>query len=323
MIPVISADHAMMHKQDSAGQWRPEKQLALHLRRSRLIAERGGWMMASNHSRSMRIQQVFLAGPEDVLPAKKEDENDAIKKIIRDMEKESAWHEHDADRVDLDGDRQEDLVLWWAGGELDPKTDIRLFLRGADNQLPEQPTQILRCRGLPIRVGPRQLVSPMCDLNGDGVCELVLVALKTTITSWSSLVDMAISRGVDWVFTIRFFNGRAYSKSPNAHIDMTTMLPAEIGVPELFLVDGDFNGDGRRDVLVKRSVNQWDVFLSSAGAGWFAAKPALTLETPMEGYFDIQDLNGDGLSDMAFYNRDEAHIQIFLSSPRQNKGTIQ
>jgi hypothetical protein len=43
----------------------------------------------------------------------------------------------------------------------------------------------------------------------------------------------------------------------------------------------------------------------------------------MEGYFDIQDLNGDGLSDMAFYNRDEAHIQIFLSSPRQNKGTIQ
>ena len=57
------------------------------------------------------------------------------------------------DRVDVDGDGREDLVLWQVSGKLDIKTDIYIFLRGADQKWPERPTQVLHCRGLPIPTG--------------------------------------------------------------------------------------------------------------------------------------------------------------------------
>ena len=52
----------------------------------------------------------------------------------------------------VDGDGREDLILWQVSGKLDVKTDLYLFLRGADQKLPERPTQILHCRGFPIPV---------------------------------------------------------------------------------------------------------------------------------------------------------------------------
>ena len=132
------------------------------------------------------------------------------------------------DRVDVDGDGREDLVLWQASGKLDFKTDIYIFLRGADQKLPEQPTQVLHCRGFPIPIGSTKKRSPVHDLNGDGVCELVLLEMKTRIISESGLVETVVSHGLDWALTIRSFHHGAFSRSPDASVPVTGILLSEI-----------------------------------------------------------------------------------------------
>lgn len=320
VIPVISANQALLYQRNGAFEWSPGPPMPLHLTRTYWDANRGEWMLASTPSHSMHIRQSFLAHPGGN-PEKKA-ENGAVRKILQDMEKRDAsGRNHGMDHVDVNGDGREDLVLWQLTADPDPKTNVVVFLRDADNRLPEQPTQVLHCRGFPIPVGPQQRVSPMCDLNGDGRCELVLVALKVVITSWSSMLEMFLSHGVDWELTVRSFHRDGFSRSPDASIPMTTVLPDEQGAQQFFLIDGDFNGDGRRDVLVKRSPTQWDVFLSSTNGSWFAPQPGLTFEIPTEGHFEIKDLNGDGVSDLVVHATDEPRLFIFLSQSHQTKGT--
>jgi RHS repeat-associated protein len=72
-----------------------------------------------------------------------------------------------------------------------------------------------------------------------------------------------------------------------------------------FVKSADFDGDGRRDLLVSRSqVNGstfvWEAFLST-GSG-FASEPIATLTTsPNRWNTMVLDLNGDGLSDVLKY----------------------
>jgi hypothetical protein len=236
------------------------------------------------------------------------------------------------DRVDVNGDGRQDLVLWRLVGDLEPRTDVLVFLRDVNGRLPEQPTQVLHCRGFPLWVGDnpkagpaRRRVSPVCDLAGDGKCELVLLTLKTTLLSVSGVLDLFLSGSVNWGLTIRTFTHGAFSGSPEATIPLTTMVPVDQATPEeVFhvLIEGDFNGDGRPDILVKRSSTQWDIVFSSAD-GWFAPKPSLSFEVPVEGHLDIRDLNGDGVSDLVVQPWDEPKLCIFLSQThsrmRQNQ----
>ena len=75
------------------------------------------------------VEQSFRAKPER--EPDKEPENEAIRKIIADMKKTPRRVRPDMERVDVDGDGREDLVLWQASGKLDFKTDLYIFLRGA------------------------------------------------------------------------------------------------------------------------------------------------------------------------------------------------
>ncbi len=101
----------------------------------------------------------------------------------------------------------------------------------------------------------------MHDLDGDGYCELVLLEFKTSITSASGLVETALSHGLDWSLTIRSFHHGAFSRSPDASVPVTMVLPAEVLAGWPIFIQGDFNGDGRPDLLVRRSETQWNIFL--------------------------------------------------------------
>jgi hypothetical protein len=316
-LPVISASQVVLYQRVSAGEWQPGPPLPLQARETQWHMDRDEWRIGSTPSRSLEIHQSFQpARPAGDLEQKAEEK--AVKKSLAGKESgETLWEGFE--RVDINGDGREDLVFWRVMGDVEPKTDILVFLRRANNRLPDRPTQVLHCRGCPVQVGPkaqagprRQRMSPLCDLAGDGKYQLVLVALKATIYSYSAIVDMLLSGNLEWSLTIRNFNHGLFSLTPDAAVSFTAMTPMELAMPELFRIEGDFNGDGRPDLLVRRSPTQWDLLLSSA-QGWFTPKPAFSFEIPLDGHFDILDLNGDGLSDLVVEAWDEPKLFVFLS----------
>ena len=322
VIPVISAGQAVLYHRNSAYEWSPGPPLALDVKQSAWHANqypwRDLWALGSNPAHRLDVEQSFRAQPKRARD--KEPENEVIRKIIADMKKNAFASPPQLDRVDVDGDGREDLVLWQAGGMLDFKTDVYIFLRDADQQLPEQPTQVLHCQGFPIPIGSTYKRSLVHDLNGDGVCELVLLEIKTRIISESGLVEMVVSHGLDWALRIRSFHHGAFSRSPDASELVKGILPSEVLAGWPFLVQGDFNGDGRLDLLVRRSDTQWNIFCSTTDGHWFATQPAMTFDVPARGVIEIQDLNGDGLSDIIWHEWDKPNLSIFMSPPRQAKG---
>jgi hypothetical protein len=202
------------------------------------------------------------------------------------------------------------------------KTDIYIFLRGADQQWPARPTQVLHCRGFPIPVGSDHQWSPVHDLKGDGNSDLVLLDFKPSMASASGLVETVLSRGLDCSLTIRSVNHGAFSSSPEAAVPLTIIL-GDWGEMSSFpiSIQGDFNGDGHPDLLVRRSETQWNIFFSTNDGRWFAQQPSLTFDTPARGgFYAIKDLNGDGLTDIVWSEPEERRLSIFMSPALQAKG---
>jgi len=318
VIPVISATQAVLYHRNSAYEWSPGPPLALDAKQTAWSVDRDEWRdpwtLGPNPAHSLWIRQSF--SPQADSKPDEEQENAAIRKILADMTNASSATPAHIDRVDVDGDGRKDLVLWRISGDPDSRTDIYLFLRGPDQKLPERPTQVLHCRGVPIRVGSGGgwSWSPVQDLDGDGVGEIVLLELKTRFTSASGLVETALSHGLDWALTIRSFHHGAFSSSPDASVPVTMVLPAEVLRGWPIFIEGDFNGDGRPDLLVRRSDTQWNIFLSTTDGHWFAPQPAMTFNVTAHGYVDaVRDLNGDGLADIVWRDPDMHVLSIFLS----------
>jgi hypothetical protein len=277
------------------------------------------WSLGANPAHSLRVQRSFRAMPNPLRV--EEPDNEAVRKLIDDIKKDSPPDVSRMARVDLDGDGREDLVLWHVGGgRIDFKTDISVFLRGPDQKLPERPTQILHCRGIPIPTGSTFAASPVVDLKGDGKYELVLLDLKPTILSYSGAVEMALSHGLDWLLTIRLFHQGAFSRSPDASVPLTGILPAEIMNEWPVFIQGDFNGDGRPDLFFRRSETRWNIFFSTNDARWFVPEPAMTFDAAGQAYLEIKDLRGDGLSDIIWHNLDQPALSIFMSPSHLAKG---
>ncbi len=276
------------------------------------------WMMGPAPAYNMEVRKNIRAGGS----RDKGEEKKATQKLIAKIAKDAQWDHYDAQRQDVNGDGRQDLVLWRTRGDVSPATTILLLLRGPDGTLPERPSRVLRHSGLPIRVDRKVGTSPFWDLDGDGRCELILVALKTRVTSWSGLVSLFVSGSVDWVFTVRSGRDGVYSGGPDFQMDITSMTPRSVSVSSLFLIDGDFNGDGREDILVERGPEQFDVYVSAPAGDFFQAGPALSFAAPVEARMvDTADLNGDGISDLFVQKVMEAQITVYLSQSDQQKGT--
>lgn len=318
MLPVIAATQAVLFARNNVFDWKPGAQVALEMKRQRWTSEQHSWTTGVHSSRSMLVQQSLLAYPGETDDEKPE--NDAIKKLITEMKKAGPRHVPGMNRVDVDGDGRKDFVLWQVLGDADARTDIYVYLRGADNKLPERPTQLLHCNGFPIPFGATQKPSPIGDLKGDGRYELVLLELKSMITSASGVVEMALTRGLDWSLAIRTFNGGVFSRSPDVTVVMTTILTLEPLEQWPIFIFGDFNGDGRPDIALRRSATQWNILFSTNDARWFVPQPAITFDVPTPGFFKVEDLNGDRRADILVRAKDDPRLFIFLSQAPKAKG---
>jgi hypothetical protein len=304
-----------LYSRDSAFGWSPGQTFALEARPASCQPFPAKWFLGQTAASSLSFAQSFLANSdEDDKRA-----NEVVQKVIAEMKKGDPLRPPVINRLDIDRDGREDLLAWQIIGQADPRTDICLFLRGADGQVPNQPTQILRCRGIPFPVGSSSQPCPVGDLEGNGAYEVALLELKAPFTSVSSAIETLISRGLNWNLTIRRFHERGFSRSPDATVPLITIIPV-VADQWPFFIWGDFNRDGRPDLVIRRSATQWSIMTSTDDGRWFVPQAPLSFETPFSGYFNTKDLNGDGRSDLILRAWNDPRLVVYLTQPVPTKG---
>ncbi len=150
------------------------------------------------------------------------------------------------------------------------------------------------------------------DLDGDGRQDLLLATIaKLNVISG---LQIFLTRQVD-IQLMAFLNGPEgrYSREPDFVRDFTVPLSMyatrddfSIDTPFFPNVEGDFNRDGRRDLVIKRTRTVLAVY-PGTDRGVFAGTPLV--ELPVDALYDktsihVADLNGDGLSDLILHHVD-------------------
>jgi hypothetical protein len=180
-----------------------------------------------------------------------------------------------------------------------------VYLRGGGDTVLKSPHLVARVDGWPLGA-----LSP--DLNRDGLPDLVIGHVDK-IGVWGAL--KIFLTGSVALHSAYFINRRGFQREPDRRMTITVPLRFattakgfRLGTTALINFDGDFNGDGLSDLLVKTGIMRLQVFMGDSD-GVFARKPGLTLEIPdtenyMWVYPDVVDFNGDGISDIMLHYRD-------------------
>jgi hypothetical protein len=321
-IPVIFSDHTIIYKINQNYQLEAVRTVEHNFKKSIDKYNWNSWNIGSKKSDQLHIR-IMAWGETDADEKKPEKENEYIEKTIAKIKEESrSWRDHNIEKKDINADGREDVVLWYSAGELDLKTTVIIFIRKENGDLPEKPNQVLRYSGIPINIlSSRKSVSLFYDIDNDGTLEIVLIDLKRKPISASSFVDMAVDRGLDWVLSIRRFNkSEGYPQKADFQLDITTSIPIDVWIVDLVTFDGDFNKDGRKDLIVRRTDTQCDIYLSSSKNKFYDPQPKLQLQIPSEGRLFTEDLNGDGISDICVIDYEKGRITVFLSEPVKEKG---
>ncbi|MDH4241941.1 MAG: VCBS repeat-containing protein, partial [Phycisphaerae bacterium] len=324
-IPVVFSDHTMIYKTDENYQLSLVEKIEHKFKNTMGKFNWNSWDIGAGETEQIRIKTIAQSKSEDSEPKKPEQENDYIKNMVEKVS-EKEMQRCCIVKEDINGDGNEDVVLLHLVQDVDVKTNIIIFLRQKDGEPAEKPSQVLRCRGIPVKgdyPGPSHF-SPFVDINKDGYPEIVMIELKDRLLSASSLVEAIVSKGLDWILTIRQFKkGKGYSNQADFKMDVTTMLPISEQFADSINFDGDFNADGRPDLIIRRDLTQYNIYLSSLATGFYERESKLQLEVPAEGRMSVEDLNSDGISDIYLVDYEKGRVAVFLSESSRKKGPLQ
>lgn len=324
-VPVVFSDHTVIYKCNENYQLNLSKKIQHEFKSTMEKFNWNSWSIGANKSDQIRIKTVARGKSEDSELKKPEEDNDYIKTMVEET-KEKEMQRCSIAREDINGDGNEDVALLHLVQDVDVKTNIIVFLRQKDGKLPEKPNQVLRCRGIPVKgdyPGP-SFFSPFFDINKDGFLEVVMIELKVRLLSASNLMEAIVSKGLDWILSVRLFKeGKGYSNRADFKMDVTTMLPISEQFADSVNFDGDFNADGRPDLIIRRTQTQCDIYLSSLANGFYEKESKLQLQVPAEGRMFVEDLNSDGISDIYLIDYEKGQVAVFLSESSKKKGPLQ
>lgn len=239
-------------------------------------------------------------------------------KPTRQYETPFHWYEW-VSLQDMNHDGQCDLVknTWdryplvlpgmWAG-----KVIVRVYLAGKDGAWPEQPSYVFRKHDWHAPI-------PMVDIDGDGCTELALCFYQ-----WKGrdeLVEVVETHRIQFDLRVHMFDrATGYPADPTFVTKVTSWCGRQLGIDRDILsqgisLEGDFNGDGRKDLLVRETKDEASVrFFQSRQTGFSAqADLHLPLDTDKGVRMYPKDLNGDGISDLLVVPDDKSCLIVLLS----------
>ena len=162
----------------------------------------------------------------------------------------------------------------------------------------------------------------MVDVDGDGFQDLVLG--YNHMASREGLTREITARQLVYTLGFHFYRpGTGFPEQADFQRDVVIRLdhltnPLDWSLIEYFQrsvsLAGDFNGDGKRDLLVRDHGNDLSVYFFRSRQEGFSAQPDLRFSCP-EGFTDwlMVDLNGDGVSDLIVKLAGKNVYRIFIS----------
>ncbi|MBN2490658.1 MAG: VCBS repeat-containing protein [Planctomycetes bacterium] len=227
---------------------------------------------------------------------------------------ESAATEHNVEKVrslvprwartgnvahaDLDGDGKLDFLVRQAV-ERDVRTRLLLFTGGAA-ALTGPPVRIFVLEGLTAAPCFR-------DVDGDGRLDLLVPtyrldllerARRAAVSSLEVTLHVFLNRGA-----ARFGLRPDYSRTESLRTDQL----AAAGIEPMILLDGDFNRDGRADLLVVDEQDRLRIYLSTETSGGlfraggtftFQDRPAVSVPIEVPRQVRVFDQDQDGVSEV-------------------------
>jgi hypothetical protein len=195
-------------------------------------------------------------------------------------------------------------------------TYVRYFLADDQGNLPPNPTGTIPGQNILIHTP-----LPVHDFNGDGRLDFVMFDTDIRITEIAKWLRQSFGK-IDGDLKFWFFDPdenrypKDYSYRKNLRLRFKVdLMDAMAGfVWERYLgtmmrFDGDFNADGRPDLLVRERTHTIAIYFNTGdGDDLFPSRPSVLLEkVPAFGGLAIDDLNADGASDLLLYRGSSAY----------------
>jgi hypothetical protein len=221
---------------------------------------------------------------------------------------------------DLDGDGRVDVSATHVG-----KGTTRIYRNAKDNPAKafQSPAQSLRAKGV-------TFLAYYSDMNGDGLADLVIPRMDP-ISAWS-VIKVLVTRSVPIEMMI-FYQRKETFFQDEPDVVRELEIPVslntggdriKIGTSVVATVDGDYDGDGHRDLLYRTSDDELS-FYGGRATFTLDEEPFATATIPsVEDYRfclpAVVDIDGDGKDDVLLrylsWDRDEDSLTLLRSRLR-------
>jgi hypothetical protein len=185
---------------------------------------------------------------------------------------------------------------WFLPGTRSGKVLVQIFMSDGEGNIPDKPTFTFR---------KNDWISsmPILDIDGDGFIDLVLGYNRFVDSEKirKTLVSKKLDHGLRILIIHLYQRGPHFSWSQRKYLETQICL------------DGDFDGDGDKDLLVKDRKDKASVYSFLSRKKGFSKKANIRFNIKRVKQFITEDLNNDGISDLIVLGD---KFKVFLSKRR-------
>jgi hypothetical protein len=203
---------------------------------------------------------------------------------------------------------------WFIPGTYSGKVTVQIFISDAGGGIPEKAAFTFR---------KNDWISsmPVVDIDEDGFMDLVLG--YGLFDSRDGVRKSLTAKKLDHNLRVHFYHNDGFGRQPDCQKDVTINIE-HFGMhltwsrrhylQTQICVDGDFDGDGKRDLLVKDTKDKASVYFFISRQKGFSKNADMQFDDIRSvEKFITDDLNKDGFSDLIVMGSRKDSLKVFIS----------
>ncbi|MBW1679813.1 MAG: VCBS repeat-containing protein, partial [Deltaproteobacteria bacterium] len=178
------------------------------------------------------------------------------------------------------------------------KSTISIFIAKKDGSYDNNPNQSFETTSLPL------LHNLLVDIDGDELKDLILVDPITKGFSVGSIINKFLRKGIDANILVLPFNEGYSEKKMLKKVKMKFLK----GIP--INLEGDFNGDVKKDLLIidEGTIKIFQLINLNKG---FSRRPEFIIKIHNLNSYIVQDVNNNNKSDVIVFSGSEIKFILF------------